>query len=207
MKALRQTASALERKDDQPNIELARLLAATGDTEGIADIIGGLQGAAAMAGDCIKVLYEIGYRKPELIAPYADMFLDLLEGKNNRLIWGAMIALGSIAELTPKPVYARLNTVLDAYAHGSVITVDNAVSVLAGLCKADASYQARIMPVLIRHLEKCRPKEIPQHFERTAVCLHPGNQTPAIAVVQARMWELTPPQQGRVRKVLKKLGV
>ena len=41
---------------------------------------------ARTAGDCMKVLYKLGTRKPELIAPYTDVFIDLLASKNNRLV-------------------------------------------------------------------------------------------------------------------------
>jgi hypothetical protein len=36
--------------------------------------------------DCLKVLYEIGYINPELIAGYTGDFLKLLKSKNNRMI-------------------------------------------------------------------------------------------------------------------------
>lgn len=206
MKPLSSIARALGRSDDQPNIELAQRLAEDMDARGIAEVVGGLCGNAAAASDCIKVLYEIGYRKPELIAPYAETFIALLRSKNNRLVWGAMAALGRIAALNPKPVYAQLDTVIAAYESGSVITVDNAVSVFAGLCGADAAYEKRILPLLAKHLKLCRAKEIPQHLERIAVCLNPDNHKPITDVVLGRMEELSEPQKARVKKVLKKLG-
>ncbi|MFH1512036.1 MAG: hypothetical protein ABIG45_01645, partial [Bacillota bacterium] len=165
----------------------------------------GLGREQAVAGDCVKVLYEIGYRNPGLIAPYAETFLGLLQSKNNRLVWGAMIALSRIAELNPHPVYAQLNTVLAAYERGSVITVDNAVSVLAALCKADAAYEKRILPLLIRHLQSCRAREIPQHLERMSVCLQKSNIEPVVDILRTRMGELSKPQQARVGKALKKM--
>jgi hypothetical protein len=204
MPALDRIASALGRNDDQPNIELAERLAGARDEDGVREIVGGLDGSKATESDCIKVLYEIGYRAPELIAPYAETFVGLLRSKNNRLVWGAMAALGCIAALNPKPVYAQLDMVIAAYENGSVITVDNAISVFAGLCKADADYEKRIMPLLVRHFTNCRAKEIPQHFERAAVCLNPDNHKPVTDVILGRLGELTASQQARARKVLKK---
>jgi len=206
MKALERIASALGRNDDQPNIELAEQLAAARDSDGVAEIVTGLSGNAATAGDCIKVLYEIGYRRPELIAPYAETFVELLRSKNNRLVWGAMAALACAAPLRPQPVFERLDAVIAAYEKGSVITVDNSISVFASLCAADAAYEERIMPLLVRHLQTCRAKEIPQHLERMVCCLRAANGRPAAEIVQARMGELTETQQKRARKALKTIA-
>ena len=204
MPALSRIASALGRNDDQPNIELATQLAETMDTQGVAEIVDGLNARKAVASDCIKILYEIGYRQPALIAPYAETFIGLLRSKNNRLVWGAMAALGCAAGLNPKLVFARLDTVIAAYEKGSVITADHAISVFAALCKADAEYEKQIMSLLVRHFTSCRAKDIPQHLERAAVCLNPDNHKPVTDAVQGRMEELSASQQARVRKVFRK---
>jgi len=61
-------AYRLGRNDEVPNIELAELLCQNEDVRGISAIVEGLKGRdKAIANDCIKVLYEIGYRKPFLI--------------------------------------------------------------------------------------------------------------------------------------------
>ncbi len=41
-----------------------------------------------------------GNRKPELIAPYYADFLELQVNRNNRLVWGGMIALTTIASIS-----------------------------------------------------------------------------------------------------------
>ena len=58
--------------------------------------------------DCLKVLYELGYLAPELIADYADDFLKLLKHRNNRMVWGGMIALSTIATLKADEIFAHL---------------------------------------------------------------------------------------------------
>ena len=90
-------ACRLNRSDETPNIELAQKLCDSQDTQGIKEIVEGLKSdEQAVANDCIKVLYEIGQRKPELIADYAINFIYGLSDKNNRLVWGSMRALGSV---------------------------------------------------------------------------------------------------------------
>lgn len=59
-------------------------------------------------GDCIKTLYETGYRNRELIAGYLPNFLALLTSENNRMVWGGMIALTTIAERKHKEAYLNI---------------------------------------------------------------------------------------------------
>lgn len=199
-------ACMLGRNDEAPNIELAEELCRDNDIAGIEEIIGGLAGCdKAIANDCIKVLYEIGGRKPELIVGYANEFISLLCSKNNRLAWGSMTALSKIAEHTPEPVFENLPTVVAAYEGGSVITVDNSISVFAGLCKAGDNYEKEALQILIEHLQECRPKDVPQHAERAAICFSKNNADAFIVVLEKRLPDLATAGQARVKKLLKKL--
>jgi predicted DNA-binding protein (MmcQ/YjbR family) len=94
-------ACRLGRNDEAPNVELAQKLCDNKDMKGVQELVEGLKsGEQAVANDCIKVLYEIGQRKPELIADFADDFITALSGKNNRVAWGSMTALTYIASLS-----------------------------------------------------------------------------------------------------------
>ena len=203
---LNQIASALNRNDEAPNMELAEKLANSQDGNGISEIVSGLTMNKATANDCIKVLYEIGERNPLLIVPYVGEILNLLEAKNNRLVWGAMTALAQITTLCPEKVFERWEEIIAAFKTGSVITVDNAISVFAALCKADRGYEKIVLPVLMNHFANCRAKEIPQHFERAAVCVTPDNAKQFLAVIQERYDEMTKSQQTRVNRVLKRIA-
>jgi len=203
---LEKLACRLGRNDEAPNIELAKELCRNNDDAGIKEIVDGFTGADnAVAYDCIKVLYEIGERKPELIADYADEFISHLRSKNNRLAWGSMKALATIVEHAPKQIFDRVSVVTAAYENGSVITVDNSISVFAGLCKADESYTKKVLPILVNHLQKCRPKDVPQHAERASVCFNSGNADTFIEVLEKRVPHLTATGQKRVKKLLKEL--
>lgn len=200
-------ACKLGRNDEAPNIEIAEELCRSNDTAGIKEIVDGIMGTdKAVANDCIKVLYEIGERKPELIADYANEFISRLRSKNNRLAWGSMTALAKIVEKAPKPIYEKLSVVTAAYEDGSVITVDNSISVFAGLCKADESYAKEVLPILIAHLKKCRPKDVPQHAERASVCFNSDNADAFAEVLEKRLPNLAATGQTRVKKLLKKLS-
>ena len=199
---LEKIASALGRNDEKPNIELAKLLVNTKNSEGIAEIVTGLGMKSAIANDCIKVLYEIGEIDAGLVAPYVNSFIDLLKSKNNRLVWGAMTALAQIATLETKAIYSRFDEVYEAYKTGSVITVDNSISVFAKLC-VDKECEKKIQPLLIEHLRTCRLKEIPQHLERMSICINSENATKFDEVCKDRINDLTAAQKTRVNKVMK----
>jgi hypothetical protein len=78
---------------------LAHDLAKKKDRKGIQEIAANVWSQdKKVQADCIKVLYEVGYLDPTLIAGYAGDFVQLLRSKNNRLVWGGMIALGTWPE-------------------------------------------------------------------------------------------------------------
>ena len=197
-------ACKLGRKDEEPNIELAELLCRNKDADGIREIIDGLKGTErAVANDCIKVLYEIGERKPELISAYADDFLALLTSRNNRLVWGGMTALAAMSDLSPEPIYDKIDVVLSVFRNGSVIAVDNSVTVLAKLCKAGKTYENHLFPLLLAHLRTCRTKEVPQHAERAAICVNKDNAKAFLDALSARKEHLDGSRLDRVKKLEK----
>ena len=136
-------ACRLDRSDETPNIELAQKLCDSNDKQGVQEIVSGLKSdEQAVANDCIKVLYEIGQRKPELIADYVTDFIVGLSDKNNRLVWGSMRALACITSINPDVIFSHLSEIVAAYKRGSVITVDSSISVFAHLCRANSNYQS-----------------------------------------------------------------
>ena len=194
------------RNDEIPNIELAEQLCQDSDAKGIKEIVDGFNGNdKAVANDCIKVLYEIGERNPVLICDYANDFISGLHSKNNRLVWGCMTALAKIARFSAQPIYEKLEAVISAYENGSVITRDNSISVFAELCKASDSYAKTVLPILLKHLQECKPKEVAQHAERCSICFDNKNAKGFMEVLEKRNPHLASSQQARVNKLLKKL--
>ncbi len=200
-------SSSLGRRDEQPNIELAEQIVNTMDKSAVAEIINGIGGFDNLtANDCIKVAYEIGYRSPGLIAEYADVFIRTLKSRSNRLVWGAMTALSTIAELKAGLIFSRMDVIMESFKNGSVITVDNAVSVFAGLAKAGKEYEKQIFPLIINHLKTCRPKEVPQHAERYLPALTSGTKAGFIDALTYRLPDLSDSGRKRIDKVLKEAG-
>ena len=197
-------AYSLGRNDEIPNIELAILLCENEDKKRIEEIVKGLNSKNnAISNDCIKVIYEIGERKPELISDYVEEFIELLHSKNNRLVWGSMTALVFVSKVNAKSVFEHLEAVKLAYKNGSVITVDNSISVFANLCNANKKYMEIVFPIIINHLHKCRTKEVPQHSERAMICVNKENCQEFVKVLNERKNELSSSQTTRVNKIIK----
>jgi len=197
-------AHSLGRRDEVPNQELARDLATKKDKRGIREIAENLWNKDRnIQADCIKVLYEVGYIEPKLIAEYTDDFVKCLRNKNNRLAWGGMTALAEIAKADPDAVFKHLDAIKKAKETGSVITVDNAISTLAWTAAGNKKYNETIFPFLLKHLSSCRPKEVPQHAEKTMPAVNASNKVDFIKVLDKRMEDLSGGGLTRVKKVIK----
>jgi hypothetical protein len=208
MSALEKIAYFQQRRDEGPNQELARQLARHKDQAGIAQIAANLVNKNKnIRSDCLKVLYEIGAIDPSLIVPYVEDFLRLLSSKDNRLVWGAMIALGAIASLCPNQIWSKIDSVILTINHGSVITVLWGVRVLARTAAANPAYSQRIFPFLLGILRTCIPRDVPTHAESMLPAMNQGNLVEFKAVIFLRQPELSPAQLSRMKKVLKQLDL
>jgi hypothetical protein len=204
MSILNQLAFFQNRRDEVPNQELAKILASRKHRRGIREIAENLwHDNAQVQSDCLKVLYEIGYLEPALIADWVGDFLKLLGSKNNRLVWGSMIALSTIAEIKAAELFEHRGEIQEAMERGSVITMDNGIKTLALIAAGNAARCKGLFPYLLRHVEKCRPKEIPQHAEKILVAVTADNCATFIQTLEKRIPEMTPAQAGRVRRVIK----
>lgn len=206
MSALDKIAYSLNRRDEVPNQELARKLAAAKDRAGIQEIAVNLWNQNKnIRSDCLKVLYEIGYIAPDLIAGYVDDFLKLLQAKDNRLIWGAMIGLATIADLRTKEIWRHVDEVIGATESGSLITVVWGVKVLSSVAAADKKYLHKIFPFLLTQLQTCLPRDVPLHAESISRLVGKSNRKEFVAVLESRQSAMTSAQLSRLKKVLKKI--
>jgi hypothetical protein len=204
MTVLEKIAFYQGRRDEVPNQQLARQLVESNDQAGFREIAENLWNKDPnVQSDCLKVLYEAGNLKPELIADYIGDFLKLLKSKNNRLVWGAMIALSTVAPLRPDELYMHVAEIEHAMDQGSVITRDNGVKILAAIAAATPEYSRAIFPFLLRHLETCRPKDIPQHSEAILPAVDAFNCEAFVNVLEKRLEDLAGAQLERVKKVIK----
>ncbi len=207
MSILDRLATNLGRRDDVPNQELAKELAQKKDTANIQLLIQNLSHPDAnIQSDCIKVLYEIGYLAPELIADYAPTFLDLLQSKNNRLVWGAMIALSTIAHLKADYLFKNIEQIKKAILNGSVITVDRGIKTLSTVANQKEHYREALLPFLLDQLNQCKAKDLARNAEVIAPVLNDQARTSFVNILKKRIREISSSSsKKRIEKILKKI--
>lgn len=206
MNVLENLATSLNRRDEVPNTELAVKISKKNDTSAVKVLVENLyQKNKNIAHDCIKVLYEIGERKPALIEPYIKEFISLLESKNNRMQWGAMHALDAITGENKKSIYSVLAKIIDAADKGTVITRDHAVAILIKLC-SDGKYAGNAFKLLIEQLKKCPTNQLPMYAENSMSIITERNKSLFIKTLENRFDELEKDsQRKRLEKVFKKI--
>ena len=206
MSTLEKIAYFQNRRDEVPNQLLAKEMVATQNEEGIREIADNLENKNKnIRSDCLKVLYEIGYLEPGLIADYVDEFLELLKSKDNRMVWGAMIGLASIASQRPKEIWASIDNVIRVMESGTVITMLWGMRVLARVAAADPVYKQKIFPFLLKQIQGSIPRDVPTHSESILCAVDRENKVELLAVMESRQSEMTSAQLTRYKKVLKQL--
>jgi len=206
MTVMNKLASSLNRRDEAPNIALAEAIVSRNEKKAVRELLQNLKSDdKKIQSDCIKVLYEVGARNPNLIAAHVDQFLRLLEGTNNRLIWGAMTALDALTTTEPKAITGSLRKILKASDSGSVITRDHAISILTKLALMK-QYADRAFPLLIKQLKACPTNQLPMYAENALPVVTGKRKAPFISVLESRLHMIqSAPKRRRVEKVLEKL--
>lgn len=199
-------AGSLGRRDEVPNVELGKQIAAKNDKAAVKELVANLTNKnKAISHDCIKVLYEAGYIKPALLVPYTKEFLSLLDSKINRMQWGAMTALSSIAKEETAELYKALPKLIDTANKGSVITKDHCYNILLGLY-ADKKYSDRIFPLMTEQLLKSPVNQLPKYAEDTLKVVSDKNRSVLHKTLSSRLNDVeTPAKKKRLEKVIKKL--
>jgi hypothetical protein len=205
MSVLSQLATALNRRDEVPNQELALRIVKAGDKTAVRELVDNLSNKDKnIQSDCIKVLYEIGEREPQLIARHCEVFGGLLDSKHNRLVWGAMTALDTIVATEPKGVYSLLTKILETADRGSVITKDHAVGILIGLA-SQKQYTDNCLALLMEQLINSPNNQLPMYAEKAAPVINKKHKKRFKEILLKRVAGLEKEsQKRRIEKVLKK---
>jgi len=206
MSILSRLATALNRRDEEPNIAVARAVVAKKDKAGVEELIQNLNNKSRdIQHDCIKALYEIGVLKPAMISSYLENFVALLTSKNNRMQWGAMTAISTLAGEFPKEVYAVLPKIMKAADAGSVITRDHCVEILISL-GGKKQYAADAFSLLLEQLKKCPPNQLPMYAENARHLITEKNKAAFTKVLLSRLDDVEKDtKRKRVEKVIARL--
>lgn len=207
MTVIDKLASAMDRRDEVPNQELAAQIVKKNDLNAVNELVLNLNNKNKdIQNDCIKVLYEVGDQKPSLIAEHVKAFADLLTSKNNRLQWGAMTALSSITSHSPEKIAELLPAILKAADNGSVITKDQAVAILIKL-GGISKYTENAFALLIEQLKSSPTNQLPMYAENAKPIINSHNKEVFIATLSSRLNEIDKEsKRKRVEKVIKQVS-
>lgn len=207
MSVLNKIAYFQNRRDEVPNQEVARELAQTRNRDDIRELAENLWNKEAnIASDCLKALYELGYLAPDLVADYADDFVKLLKHRNNRMVWGGMIALSTVASLRADALFPHVDEIKKTMAAGTVITNDAGMKTLCAIAAHQDEYSQSLLPYLFERLANARPVDAPRYAEFIVEAVSPREQEQFMAILEK--WLLSAPaaRQARFKKVLKQAG-
>ncbi len=208
MKIAEQLASAFGRRDEEPNIALAKKIAGKSDDKATAELIDLLQSKDKnIQSDAVKVLDEISKINPSLIATHSQTFLSMLSSKNNRLQWGAMAVLDNICNEVPAKMYSKLPQIMEVVEKGSVITRDHAVNILVKLCAHD-KWNKDAFQLLKEQLQHCPTNQLPMYAENSMNVIKPAQKPEMVKLLTKRLAEIEKDsKRNRLEKVIKKLSV
>lgn len=207
MSIIDKLAHSLGRRDEVPNQELASAIVLANDSKAVEELIENLHHKNKdIQSDCIKVIYEIGTLKPELIADFSSELIVLLNHKNNRLQWGAMMALDTIVAIKPKVIYEALPTIIAVADKGSVITNDHCVGIMIKLC-AIKEYSEDVFSLLNERLLKSPDNQLPMYAENALPIINNKNNVVFINTLTSRINGIEKEsKRSRVEKVIRKVN-
>jgi hypothetical protein len=204
MSVLGKIAHFQDRRDEVPNQEVARELAQTRSLADIREIAENLWNKEPnIQSDCLKVLYELGYLAPELIADYLDDFLKLLKHRNNRMVWGGMIALSTIAGLQADRIFPHVDEIQKTMETGSVITNDAGIKTLTEVAARKDEYRARIVPYLLDRLSNSRPVDAPRYAEIILAAIGTADKAEFVKILEKRMEAASGSRLARLMNAIK----
>nr|WP_299069884.1 hypothetical protein [uncultured Allomuricauda sp.] len=204
MTVITQLSSSLGQKGNDANIALAKGIAAAENNNAIKELVENLKNKdKKIQADCIKTLYETAYIKPDLIANYYEDFLELLSNKNNRLVWGGMIALSTITDLKSKELFESIDLISSTVNKGSVITIDAGIEIYTKLNKY-SKFQDKVENLLTDQLWKCPIKQLPKYMEKSTISINKKNKEIYQKIINERKAECEKESQvKRLDKTLK----
>ncbi|MDA4112196.1 MAG: hypothetical protein OK439_06620 [Thaumarchaeota archaeon] len=208
MGVIEKLATSLNRRDEVPNQELAKKIVSDNDSKAVAELAKNLRNKdSGIQSDCIKVLYEIGESRPEMISSHANEFISLLDNKNNRLAWGAMTALDAMMPKNAELIYSALPGMIRITNEGTVITRDHLVNILIKLATI-TKFQEKALSELIVQLKSCPTNQLPMYAERVLPVVSSQNKGLFRRTLISRLDDLVQEsKRKRVEKVIKKLGL
>jgi len=146
------------------DIALGQDIAARGaqaELDGLVELLADEQ----VASSAIKAIYECGYLAPQLLVPHLPVFRAAVDGRNNRMVWGGMIAIWCVAKADPDAVWAHRERLEQALRQGTVITQMSAVQALTTVAGSDPAKAEALSAWFEEVLETIGSKQLVQCAE------------------------------------------
>jgi len=184
-------ASSLNRRDQQPNIELAREIDRQLSENPDHDLVHELlqiarSGRKAARYDAVKVIYELGRMNPLHVTPFAEQIITLANTRDSRMIWAILQVLNILCDFEPALLMNNLNQLLAATDRSSVIASDNMMKILAKLNNIE-DFSQTITPILLQRLTYSAPNQFPTYAELAAATIPGKNREQLLRIIDKRL--------------------
>lgn len=193
-------SSSLDRRDQGPNEVIAQEivdLEGGGMLEEVVEVIHS-KASARIKNDAVMVLMAVSRIKSEILVKHADLFINLLDSKINRQVWGSMIALSNMASLVKEKITPYLAKILQAMDEGTVVTRDHGFSILTELYKEDQS--GDLLALINEQLLNAPSNQVGQYTEKFMEVVRKEDIPTFVEALEVRGQELT------IEHHLKRLG-
>jgi hypothetical protein len=204
---LARLAGSMQRTDDMPNLELAAELVQHDDESAVAILIGVLERHdLEHAGDCARVLCEVGTRSPDLLLRHAERLLSLCDESQKDVLPFTMFAFSPVAHRHAEALWDMRDLFWSALAdltQPADMAQAGAVKLLSALCAAGPDYARTLAGGLVDLLGKCMPKDVAFFAESVLPALGTAHSHRAKPVLDRRMKELTPAEVARLRRAVR----
>lgn len=208
MSTIDKIAYYLGARDEVPNQVLAKFLVDNKDIDGMDEIASYLYDKnKSVSSDCLKVIYEAGYIDPQMTSKYIEDFLKLLTSKNNRMVWGAMIAVSNVTPFEHEKIFEKIDLIMKLTETGTVITHIHGINVMLKLCSIESKYYDKLYPILIDYLKECRPVDFGKRVELYTSIINDDNRDEILRIVNIRLPDINKNQQSRIKKALKEVDI
>jgi hypothetical protein len=182
----------------------------------LAELIEGLQSDKAQTRyGCEKVLRAISEQRPDVLYPYFDSFVKMLDSANSFLKWGAIITIGNLASLDSENKFEKIYAKYFAPVHGPVmITAANIIESASKIALAKPHLREKITKEILKvnnakyQTDECRNVAIghaidslDRYFEQIK------NKKPVMDFVRQQLENTRAPVRKRAEKFVKKHNV
>lgn len=192
------------RRDRTANLDLARVLVANGDSEGIQEIARNLWNENRnIHDDCMVVMYEIGKIEPNLINPYATDFIKLLNSEYQKMVEGAITALAEVAKVNPGFIFKHLKQIQKIANSGVEERVEKAISTLSNTVAASQEYKQIILPWLMQYLSNCPRKQLCTHAETIFVAVDSSTKSEFIKILKKHLDSMSASEFTRLKRIIR----